>query len=267
LEDEATRYKKVPDEINSQLTPYQELLAEKENDLRLMGLQGVARDIEIDRQRLGRDLTIEETAALREKNQALEDGARSAELQHVAQDALSDSIYDFVTGAKSAKDAAKGFFDSIAQYITRMIAENWAKKIGEMFSGSSANGGQGGGTNWFSAIAGLFGGGSANGNAFMGGQVQAFATGGVVNRTTAFGMSGGRFGIMGEAGPEAILPLHRGPDGKLGVRMAANDDGPRERVVNNHTTFVLPQTTTPQTQAQIAQNQQRAATRATGRNR
>lgn len=264
---EAERYAKTTKEIQRQLNPFQQLLQEKENDLRLMGLQGVARDIEIDQQRLGRQLTEEETAALREKNQALEDGAKAAELQQKFQGALADSITDFVTGAKSAKDAAKSFFDTMAKYITQMIAEQWAKKIGDTMSGSSANGGQGGGTNWFGMIASLFGGGSANGNAFAGGNVQAFASGGVVDRTTAFGMSGGRFGIMGEAGPEAILPLHRGPDGKLGVRMEAANDSHSRPVVNNVTTFVLPHTMRPETQAQIAQNQQRAANRATARNR
>jgi phage-related minor tail protein len=47
----------------------------------------------------------------------------------------------------------------------------------------------------------------------------AFADGGVVTRPTAFAMSGG-MGLMGEAGPEAILPLRRGADGKLGVASA-----------------------------------------------
>jgi len=55
----------------------------------------------------------------------------------------------------------------------------------------------------------------ANGGAFSGG-VQMFANGGVVNSPTAFGHSGG-LGVMGEAGPEAIMPLKRGSDGKLGV--------------------------------------------------
>lgn len=59
----------------------------------------------------------------------------------------------------------------------------------------------------------------ANGGAWSNG-TQFFANGGVVNRATAFGMSGGGMGVMGEAGPEAILPLQRGSDGKLGVRMA-----------------------------------------------
>jgi phage-related minor tail protein len=44
-----------------------------------------------------------------------------------------------------------------------------------------------------------------------------FANGGVVDSPTAFGYGGGRTGIMGEAGSEAILPLSRGSDGKLGV--------------------------------------------------
>ena len=43
-----------------------------------------------------------------------------------------------------------------------------------------------------------------------------FAKGGVVSRATAFSMQGG-MGVMGEAGPEAIMPLTRGPGGKLGV--------------------------------------------------
>jgi len=68
------------------------------------------------------------------------------------------------------------------------------------------------------AVTGLFGGLFANGGAFNSGQVQAFANGGVVSSPTSFGMRGGRMGLMGEAGPEAIMPLARGPDGKLGVR-------------------------------------------------
>jgi len=45
-----------------------------------------------------------------------------------------------------------------------------------------------------------------------------FADGGVVSAPVAFPLRGGRTGVAGEAGPEAILPLSRGPDGRLGVR-------------------------------------------------
>lgn len=58
---------------------------------------------------------------------------------------------------------------------------------------------------------------SAHGNAFLNGRVQAFASGGIVNRPTYF-KYGGKLGLMGEAGSEAILPLKRGPGGDLGVQ-------------------------------------------------
>jgi phage-related minor tail protein len=57
----------------------------------------------------------------------------------------------------------------------------------------------------------------ASGGAFAQGRVMPFAKGGVVSGPTTFPMRGGR-GLMGEAGPEAIMPLARGPDGRLGVQ-------------------------------------------------
>jgi phage-related minor tail protein len=48
-----------------------------------------------------------------------------------------------------------------------------------------------------------------------------FAAGGVIRSPISFPLAGGRLGIAGERGPEAILPLARGPDGSLGVRAAA----------------------------------------------
>lgn len=56
-----------------------------------------------------------------------------------------------------------------------------------------------------------------NGGAFSQGRVTPFARGGVISSATTFPMRGG-MGLMGEAGPEAIMPLARGADGRLGVR-------------------------------------------------
>ena len=58
--------------------------------------------------------------------------------------------------------------------------------------------------------------GFARGGIIGGGRVKPFAGGGVVAAPTYFPMGNGT-GLMGEAGPEAILPLKRGSDGRLGV--------------------------------------------------
>ena len=57
----------------------------------------------------------------------------------------------------------------------------------------------------------------AKGGSFSAGRVVPFASGGIVSGPVSFPMRGGR-GLMGEAGPEAIMPLTRGADGRLGVR-------------------------------------------------
>ncbi|MBP2498164.1 phage-related minor tail protein [Methylobacterium sp. PvP062] len=73
--------------------------------------------------------------------------------------------------------------------------------------------------------------GFARGGVFRGGRVQPFAAGGVVAAPTYFPMAGGA-GLMGEAGPEAILPLGRGPDGRLGVAAGGAPTRPVSVTVN-----------------------------------
>ena len=68
---------------------------------------------------------------------------------------------------------------------------------------------------------------AANGAIFSNG-IAKFATGGIVNGPTLFPFADGgamQMGLMGEAGPEAIMPLQRGPDGALGVRAAMGGNG------------------------------------------
>jgi lambda family phage tail tape measure protein len=60
-----------------------------------------------------------------------------------------------------------------------------------------------------------------------------FATGGIVSGPVSFPMRGG-MGLMGEAGPEAIMPLVRGADGRLGV--ASQGGGRAVNVTMNVTT-------------------------------
>lgn len=90
--------------------------------------------------------------------------------------------------------------------------------------------------------------------------VMPFAKGGVVSGATAFPMRGGA-GLMGEAGPEAIMPLTRGADGSLGVR--AQGGGSPSVTINISTPDVAG---FRRSQAQIAAEMSRLMARGT-RNR
>jgi phage-related minor tail protein len=71
-------------------------------------------------------------------------------------------------------------------------------------------------------FSGLLGTGGANGVTAAMGAIKPFAAGGVIGAPTYFPLTQGGIGLAGEAGPEAILPLARGPDGRLGVAAARN---------------------------------------------
>jgi hypothetical protein len=138
---------------------------------------------------------------------AMEDVAKTAaEKTAEAADTLRDTgrglFREWITGARTAGDALAGLADRLAD----MLAES-------AFDGLFGSSGIFGGI--FDSLAGVFG--FANGGVFSGGRVTAFAAGGVVSGPTPFPMRGG-LGLMGEAGPEAIMPLTRGPGGKLGVQ-------------------------------------------------
>lgn len=116
---------------------------------------------------------------------------------------MSDAFMSIVDGSKSASDA----FGDMARAILKQAFELAVINpiINSIFGGVSG----------FNPLPSLLG--SANGNAFSDGRVVPFANGGVVSSPTMFPMRGAQVGLMGEAGPEAIMPLKRGKGGKLGV--------------------------------------------------
>ncbi len=109
---------------------------------------------------------------------------------------LVNSFAAAIVHGKNLSDILKGMVLSLSQQALSAALKPLGNLVGNMFAGLFAN---------------------AKGNAYSGGQVMPFADGGIVNSPTLFAMRGGT-GLMGEAGPEAILPLSRGSDGALGVR-------------------------------------------------
>lgn len=74
---------------------------------------------------------------------------------------------------------------------------------------------------------GLF---SAGGDSSESSRAIPFATGGVIGTPTYFPLSPGGLGLAGEAGPEAIVPLTRGSDGRLGIAMSGAGQAPNVTV-------------------------------------
>lgn len=68
-------------------------------------------------------------------------------------------------------------------------------------------------------VTGLLSGGVgfAKGGVIRQGLPVPFASGGIIQSPISFPLAGGRMGIAGERGAEAIMPLSRGPDGRLGI--------------------------------------------------
>jgi len=120
---------------------------------------------------------------------------------------LSNAFGDVVFEGAKLSDALR----NVAQSMIQASLNNALKPVTDGIA-STISGGIG------NVVSGLFG--FKDGGAFSGGRVSAFAKGGVVSSPTTFPMRGGT-GLMGEAGPEAIMPLSRGADGSLGVRAQA----------------------------------------------
>jgi phage-related minor tail protein len=76
---------------------------------------------------------------------------------------------------------------------------------------------------------GLFGGGESP-EAMRMRVITPFASGGVIGAPTYFPLASGGLGLAGEAGPEAIVPLTRGADGRLGIAMSAAGQPPNVTV-------------------------------------
>lgn len=194
------------------------LISDMEFELSLMGMTNAEREKAILLRHADANATDEQIARLGKLADAYEQARATDELK---QD-LKGLFVDIGMDINNAGDALDNFFDRLKQRALEALADGLLNKL---FSNSGQQTATGGNfwAGLISAVAGAFGGGGgwggiAKGGAFGGGRkIEQFAMGGVFDSPQMF-QHGGRLGVLGEAGPEAIMPLTRGRDGKLGVR-------------------------------------------------
>lgn len=121
-----------------------------------------------------------------------------------------------VSFASMTSDISKDFTGVLGEMDMGLSQLFSGIDFGGMFGGSSGGGGE------FDLLGSAMGFlGFKNGGAFNNGHLTAFANGGIVNSPTLFPMANGA-GLMGEDGPEAIIPLDR-KNGKLGIAGGGGD--------------------------------------------
>lgn len=118
------------------------------------------------------------------------------------------ALQSMAHGFQNLGDVANSVWESMTASVTRYLAKQAeAKLFGNLLEGGSGEGG----------LMGMIGGLFANGGVFKG-KIKPFADGGLIRGPTMFGLAG-------EAGHEAIMPLKRGRDGKLGVAGSGGGGG------------------------------------------
>lgn len=175
---------------------------------------------------------------------------------------LADAFATFATtGKANFKDLATSIIADLIRIETRIAI---SKALQSMFGGGSTMSADqqsqlasGAGDFIDSVIA------SAKGNVFTSASLSAHS-GTIVDKPTMFAFAKGA-GLMGEAGPEAILPLQRGPDGKLGVTVSAATSAAKNGPVSINQNIIVQgrvdRRTTQQIATQSAREQRMAQTR------
>lgn len=117
-----------------------------------------------------------------------------------------------MTGAFTASVVGGRQFDDVLKSLTLRLSDMAVRLAFKPLEKSIAGG-------LSSLLSGFSGTGTSAGITLTAasGAVKPFASGGVIGTPTYFPLMEGGVGLAGEAGPEAIMPLSRGADGKLGV--------------------------------------------------
>lgn len=137
--------------------------------------------------------------------------------------AMEDALTNFVmTGKLNFKDFIKVILGELVKLMIQLLI---LKPLMAMFGGAFGGGAAAAGGATTMAGSASISMMAAKGAAFHDGGVQMFASGGafanrIVNKPTSFPI-----GIMGEAGPEAIMPLGKDAQGRLGIRVSGDQGG------------------------------------------
>jgi len=122
---------------------------------------------------------------------------------------FADVLEGMIWEAKSFEDAMKHMLMSISRMVFQQMVTKPITDMASSFLSSILTAGMAAGAGAGAA--------SAQGNIFSNGRLVPFARGGVVSSPTVFPMANGGVGLLGEAGPEAIMPLKRDTKGNLGI--------------------------------------------------
>ena len=144
--------------------------------------------------------------------------AETAKLGDALGKALGTALDNAVLKGKSLGDVLK----TLGQQLSKMALDAAFKPLEQQIGGGVASLLNGGGLSSILNNGLPF----AKGGAFSGGMPIPFASGGIVSSPMNCPLAGGQTGLMGEAGPEAIMPLTRGPDGRLGVASSGSGGQP-----------------------------------------
>ena len=154
----------------------------------------------------------------------------AAQLTQSGLKGIEDTLFSLVTtGTANFREFAAEILKQSARMVLQLTIQRVIMQIVGAISGASTNLGDSA-ANVAKYSVPLP---NAMGNAFAKNNIVPYAMGGVVSRPTLFKFAQGgamRTGLMGEAGPEAIMPLSRGANGKLGV--ASTGGGSTSVVVN-----------------------------------
>lgn len=157
------------------------------------------------------------------------------ELSDFARSTVSGLFTDTLSGIQQRRGVWESFAQAAVNALNKISNKLAEMAINGLWEAAFPTSGGGGGLfgALLNGVFGSFGGGgdkfavkAAHGEVFRDGNVIPFAKGGIIDRPTVFGMSGGRTGLAGEAGTEGLFPIRRMSNGDLGVA-AANSNQPQ----------------------------------------